>query len=67
MATSFSPRNLRRMREFCRTYENDPVLMEQATRIGWTLNVVILEANLTMGERAWYIWAAENMVGPRLN
>ena len=58
-ATSFSPRNLRRMREFCRVYGSDPVLMEHAMQISWTLNVVILEANLTMNERAWYIRALE--------
>lgn len=41
-ATGFSPRNLRRMREFCRTYENNPKLAKQAMRISWTQNVVIL-------------------------
>jgi len=58
-ATGFSPRNLRRMREFCRTYGNDPALMEHAMQISWTLNVIILEADLTMDERAWYIGAAK--------
>lgn len=58
-ATGFSPRNLRRMREFFRTYENNPKLTKQAMRISWTQNVVILEAELTMEERAWYLRAAE--------
>ena len=58
-ATGFSPRNLRRMREFFRTYENNPKLAKQAMRISWTQNVVILEAELTMEERAWYLRAAE--------
>ena len=58
-ATGFSPRNLRRMREFCRTYENTPELIHLAMKLGWTQNVVILEAELTMEERAWYLWAAE--------
>ena len=51
-ATGFSPRNLRRMREFFRTYENNPKLAKQAMRISWAQNVVILEAELTMEERA---------------
>ena len=57
--TGFSPRNLRRMREFFRTYENNPKLAKQAMRISWTQNVVILEAELTMEERTWYLRAAE--------
>ena len=58
-ASGFSPRNLRRMREFYRTYENTPELAMQARRIGWTQNVVILEADLTLEERGWYLRAAE--------
>ena len=54
----FSPRNLRRMRDFCRTYENHPVLMSLAMQIGWTQNVVIMEADLTMELREWYLRAA---------
>ena len=57
--SGFSPRNLRRMREFYRTYENTPELAMQARRIGWTQNVVILEADLTLEERGWYLRAAE--------
>ena len=55
----FSPRNLRRMREFFRIYENVPELHRLAMKIGWTQNVVILEAELTMEERAWYLRAAK--------
>ena len=55
----FSPRNLRRMREFFRIYENIPELRRLAMKISWTQNVVILEAELTMEERAWYLRAAE--------
>ena len=58
-ASGFSPRNLRRMREFYRTYENAHEVMAEAMSIGWTLNVVILEAELTLPERLWYIRAAE--------
>ena len=58
-ATGFFPRNLRRMREFFRTYENNPKLEKQAMRISWTQNVVILEADLTLEERGWYLRAAE--------
>ena len=47
----FSPRSLRRMRDFYRTYENHPVLLSLAMQLGWTQNVVIMEAGLTMDER----------------
>lgn len=51
----FSPRNLRRMREFWRTYGHDTEALNLAMQIGWTQNVVILEAELTMEERTWYL------------
>ena len=54
----FSPRNLRRMRDFCRTYENHPALLSLAMELGWTQNVVIMEADLTMELREWYLRAA---------
>ena len=53
--TGFSPRNVRRMRDFYRTYENDQTLLRLAMKIGWTLNVVIMEANLTREARKWYL------------
>lgn len=53
----FSPRNLRRMRDFYRAYEEAPEVMAEAMTIGWTQNVVILEAELTLQENAWYIRA----------
>ena len=56
-ARGFSPRNLRRMRDFYRTYEADPTVLALAMRVGWTQNVVILEADLTMEERQWYLKA----------
>ena len=49
--TGFSPRNVRRMRHFYRTYENDQTLLRLAKKIGWTLNVVIMEAELTREQR----------------
>ena len=57
VASGFSPRNLRRMRKFYRTYENAPKILAEAMTIGWTQNVVILEAELTLQEQAWYIRA----------
>ncbi len=54
-----SPRSLRRMRDFYRTYENEPQLMAQAMEIGWIQNVVIMEADLTMELRKWYIQAVK--------
>ncbi|WP_300821070.1 DUF1016 N-terminal domain-containing protein [uncultured Oscillibacter sp.] len=56
--SGFSSRNLRRMREFYRTYENVPEVLAEAMIIGWTQNVVILEAELSLKERTWYIRAA---------
>ena len=53
----FSPRSLRRMRDFYRTYESAPEIMADAMTIGWTQNVVIMEAELTLQEKAWYIRA----------
>ena len=49
--TGFSPRNVRRMHDFYRTYENDQTLLRLAMKIGWTLNVVIMEAELTREQR----------------
>ncbi|WP_300755810.1 DUF1016 N-terminal domain-containing protein, partial [uncultured Oscillibacter sp.] len=55
--SGFSPRNLRRMREFYRAYETNPEVMAQAMTIGWTQNIVILENCAANKERAWYIAA----------
>ena len=49
--TGFSPRNVRRMRDFYKTYENDQTIFRLAMKIGWTLNVVIMEAELTRAQR----------------
>ncbi len=50
-APGFSPRNLRRMRDFYRTYEDTPEVMAEAMTIGWTQNTVILETELTIQEK----------------
>lgn len=55
----FSPRSLRRMRDFYRTYENHPVLLSRAMQLGWIQNIVIMEAELTMKLREWYMKAAK--------
>lgn len=55
----FSPRNVRRMRDFHRTYENHPKLLKLAAQIGWIQNVVIMEADLTMELREWYLKATK--------
>ena len=54
-----SPRSLRSMRDFYRTYENHPTLLRCAMELGWIQNVVIMEADLTMELREWYMKAAE--------
>lgn len=57
-AQGFSPRNLRRMREFYRTYQGQPALLSLAMELGWTQNVVILESGLSTELREWYLKAA---------
>ncbi|MBQ3076878.1 MAG: AAA family ATPase [Clostridia bacterium] len=56
--SGFSPRTLRRMRDFYRAYESDPELMAEAMKLNWSCNIVILEACESEEERRWYIHAA---------
>ena len=56
--TGFSPRNVRRMRDFYRTYENDQTLLRLAMKIGWTLSVLIMEAKLSRLQKRFYIYKA---------
>ena len=53
--TGFSPRNVRRMRDFWQMYSGTPELLGEALCLNWTQNVVIMEAELTAEERRWYI------------
>lgn len=55
--SGLSPRNLRRMRDFYRIYGGNSELLDLAMKIGWTQNVVILEADLSTEERRWYLYA----------
>ena len=55
----FSPRNLRRMREFYRAYADSRGLRALALKLGWTQNVAILEGCEGSQERAWYLRAAQ--------
>ena len=55
----FSPRSLRRMRDFYRTYENHSAQLRRAMKLGWIQNVVIMEADLTMELQEWYMKAAK--------
>ena len=59
-AKGFSPRNLRRMREFWRTYADAPEVMAETMTIGWTQNVAILEGCGSLEERMWYIRAVRD-------
>ena len=54
----FSPRNVRRMRDFYKTYENDQALLRLAMKIGWTLSVLIMEAKLSRLQKRFYIYKA---------
>ena len=51
----FSPRNVRRMRDLYRLYSDMPELLAKVLRLNWTQNVVIMEAELAVEARAWYI------------
>lgn len=46
------------MRDFFRTYETVPDILNEVVLTGWTQNVAILQADLTMEQRHWYIRAA---------
>ena len=48
-AEGFSPRNVRRMRDFYRMYGDTPELLAEAMRLNWTQNVVIMEAGIDHG------------------
>ena len=63
--SGFSPRNLRRMRDFYRAYQDTPEVLAEAMTIGWTQNVVILEAEMTLQEQIWYIQAAHQFKWPK--
>ena len=57
-AQGFSPRNLRRMRDFYRSYQDYPALLSLAMELDWIQNVVILESGLSTERREWYLKAA---------
>ena len=52
--TGFSPRNVRRMRDFWQLYGGMPELLCEALHLNWTQNMVIMEAELAAEERYWY-------------
>ena len=55
--SGFSPRSLRRMRDFYRAYKADPDLMARAMGISWSLNAVIIENCEEHDVRKWYVMA----------
>lgn len=56
----FSPRNIRRMREFYLRYENNPKLVQIALTLNWTQNSVILEMCKTSQETEFYLKLTSN-------
>ena len=56
--TGFSPRNVRRMRDFWQLYGGMPELLCEALHLNWTQNMIIMEAELAAEERYWYIQQA---------
>ena len=57
--TGFSPRNLRRMRDIFRLYEEYPEMLKQVVKVGWIQNLAIMEADLDMDARYWYLLAVQ--------
>ncbi len=55
----FSPRNLRRMRDFYVTYQSEPKLMKKAQTLSWTQNTVILECCENNEQRSFYLALSE--------
>lgn len=55
----FSPRNLRRMRDFYVAYRSEPKLMKKAQTLSWTQNTVILECCENNKQRSFYLSLAE--------
>lgn len=51
----FSPRSLRRMRDFYSAYENESAHLKLAMQIGWIQNVIIMDADMTMKLHGWYL------------
>lgn len=51
----FSPRNLRRMRDFYKIYQTEPKLMKKAQNLSWTQNTVILECCENNEQRSFYL------------
>ena len=51
----FSPRNLRRMRDFYITYQCEPKLIKKAQNLSWTQNTVILECCENNEQRSFYL------------
>lgn len=54
----FSPRTVRRMRDFYLLYADNTKLLSKAMKLGWTQNLVLMDADLTEEERRWYIDSA---------
>ena len=54
------------MRDFYRTYENQPVLLPRAMKLRWIQNVMIMEAELTIELREWYMKAVEQFCWPKM-
>lgn len=54
----FSARNVRRMRDFYRAYENATDLMSEALQVGWTQNILIMECCDGSDERRYYLRSA---------
>ena len=57
--SGFSLHSLCRMQDFYQMYEGYLEALKQVMEVGWTQNIVILEADLDMGARCWYLQAAQ--------
>lgn len=47
------------MRDIYRMYQEYPEMLEQTVKVGWIQNLAIMEADLNMDARHWYLLAAQ--------
>lgn len=54
----FSARSLRYMRDFAQAWPNHAIVQQAAAKLPWGHNMALLDANLSLPERDWYVGAA---------
>ena len=52
--TGFSPRNIRYMKKFATTWQDDVILQQLVAKLPWGTNIVLMDKACTKQERIWY-------------